>query len=248
MSKKYHAIISILISVGFVVVVQIFAAPQPVFRYLLGSMAVYLTLVTLYNFFHLRRLNAYSVWTLVRFVLVFVGWFGVYLIIPSEFWRSAFLIAGLPLFYFIERIIGHPGEQLLFNETLLATFTGIMAIVGFSHYFLLPGTLYLLLLFVFVTLVVRSSYELTPQSRRSRWMAAVAYGLAMTEVYWAAGFLPFHYSAIGLLVFNAFYCVWTLGYYYLYNHLTPKKVQFHILLALVFTILIIIITPWRILD
>jgi len=83
---------------------------------------------------------------------------------------------------------------------------------------------------------------------RTKWISAVCLGLALTEVFWAASFLPLHYSALGLLAFNVFYCAWTLCYYFLYNHLTVKKVQYHVVLALVFTALIMAVTPWQILQ
>jgi hypothetical protein len=227
---------------------QVLAAPRPVFRFLIPAFILYVIIATAYNYFYLRRFKTYNAWTLIRAALFLFGWFGLYFIIPSFFWRGVFLLSGVPLIYFVERVLGHPGEQLLFNETLITAFAGIMAIVGLSHYFPFSGTWYLLALFLFVSITVRASYEFTPQSRQAKWTSAIILGLVMAEILWVAGFLPFHFSAIALLVFNAFYCAWTLGYNYLYNHLTPKKVQFQVILALAFTVLIVIVTPWKILS
>jgi hypothetical protein len=208
---------------------------------------LFVAVITTYNYFYLKRIGLYNFWSLMRIVLFLLGWFGVYFIIPSQFWRGVYLLAGVPLLYLIEQAVGNPGEQLLVNETLLSAFTGFVTLVALSHYYPLSGTLYLLLTFVFTMLLVRTSYELSPQGSRGKWLSAGAIGLIMTEVFWAGSFMPLHYSALGLIVFNVFYCTWTLCYYFLYNHLTAKKAQFHVVLAILFTALIIIITPWRIL-
>ncbi len=246
MNQSRHPIISGVISVLFVIVVQVFATPDPVYRFLLPAFVIYLAAVGTYNFFYLRHIHSVNIWVALRPLLLIAGWFGVYFIIPNEFWRGVYLLAGVPVIYFIERMLGNPGEQLLFNETTLAAFTGYMTIVAFSHYYLLPGTIYLLAAFVFTVLLTRSSYELTPQSLRAKWLVAIVMGLAITEVFWAASFMPLHYSATALLVFDIFYTAWTLCYYFLYNHLTSKKIQFHIVLAVLFAFIILAVTPWSI--
>ncbi len=243
-----HPILSAIISVAFVVTVQLFASPSPVFRFLLPAFIIYLGAVTFYNYSYLRRRGSVNLWTILRPTLFLVCWFGIFFIISSDWWRGVFLLVGVPVIYAVERILGQPGEQALFNETLLTAFTGLMGITALSHYFILSGPVYLLLVFILITLIARASYELIPQSGRVKWTGAVCLGLALAEVFWAANFLPLHYSALGLLAFNIFYCAWTLCYYFLYNHLTPKKVQFHVVLALVFTGLIMAVTPWRILQ
>lgn len=243
-----HPIISGVISVVFVVAVQVFAAPRPVFRFLLPTLIIYLGLVTLYNYYYLKRTTIFNLWLLLRPLLFLLAWFGVFFIIPNDFWRGVYLLAGVPVVYFLERTLGARGEQILFNETLLTAFTGLMTITAFSHYYQLPSTLYLLITFIFMTVIIRASYELTPQTVRVKWVSAVCLGLGLSEVFWATSFLPLHYSALALLTFNVFYCAWTLCYYFLYNHLTTKKVQFHVVLSLVFTAIIAAVTPWRILP
>lgn len=243
-----HSLISACLSIAFVIVVQVFAAPTPVFRFLLPAFVLYLIVVGGYNYFHLKQRQLYNFWMWLRPLLFIMTWFGVFFIIPSNFWRGVYLLVGVVVIYIVERNLGSHGEQLLFNETLITAFTGLMTLTALSHYFLLPGTLYLAGTFVFITVIVRSSYDLSPQNERTKWISAVVLGLALTEVFWISSFLPLHYSALGLLAFNVFYCAWTLGYYFLYNHLTFKKVQFHVVLALVFTALIMSVTPWRILQ
>lgn len=248
MRESHHPIFSAILSIAFIVVVQIFAAPTPVFRFLLPAFVIYAAVVGVYNYFYLKRSGTYNFWTWLRPLLFIIAWFGVFFIIPSSFWRGVYLLLGVVAVYVVERNLGKMGEQLLFNETLITAFTGLMTLTAFSHYFLVPGTVYLILVFIWTMLIVRASYELTPQDRQAKWVSSVVLGIALTEVFWVGSFLPLHYSALGLLIFNVFYCAWTLGYYFLYNHLTPKKIQFHVVLALVFTAIILAVTPWRILQ
>jgi hypothetical protein len=244
---KHHPIISAVLSIAFVIAVQLFASPQPVFRFMLPAFFLYLGVVTLYNRYYLLKTGQYNHWALVRPALFLICWFGVYLIIPSEFWRGAYLLVGVVVIYLVERLLGNAGEQLLFNQTFITAFAGFMTLTGLSHYFLLPGTLYLFIVFLFVALLSRAAYDFVPESQRIKWVTAFIISLVVTEVFWAFSFLPLHYSALGLLTFNVFYCLWILCYYYLYNHLTTKKVQFQLFLAVLFTIIILAVTPWSIL-
>jgi hypothetical protein len=243
-----HPIISGIVSVAFVVVVQLFAAPRPIFRFLLPAFLLYLGLVTIYHYIYLKRHGIFNWWLVIRPLLFLSSWFGLFFIIPDSFWRGVFLLVGVPVTYLLERMLGHQGEQLLFNETLLSAFAGLMTVTALSHYYALPSTLYLFAAFVFMLLLIRASFESMPQSKQVKWTSAVCLALALAEVFWAASFLPLHYSALGLLAFNVFYCTWTLCYYFLYNHLTAKKIQFHVILALLFTAVVAAVTPWRILQ
>jgi hypothetical protein len=70
-----HTIVSGIISVGFVVIVQIFAAPQPVFRFLLPAFLLFVAVITTYNYFYLKRIGLYNFWSLMRIVLFLLVWF-----------------------------------------------------------------------------------------------------------------------------------------------------------------------------
>lgn len=245
---RHRPIFSGIIGIAFIVVLQVFATPQPVFRFLIPAFIGYLIVVSLYNYVIIRAEHSYSHWMMLRPVLFFLGWFGLYFIIPNEFWRGLFLLASFPVIYVIERMIGHPGEQLLFNETLLTSFAGFMTLTALSHYFPLTGTLYLALIFGFSLALVRSSYDLMPQSPKYKWLYALVLALLMTQLFWVLSFLPLHFSALALLLFNVFVCIWTITYNFLYNHLTRQKVQFQLGMAVLFTLIILAATPWQILQ
>lgn len=245
---KYHKISSIILSVLFLIGVQLYATPFPVFRNLFLAFVTFCVIAGVYNFFYLRSIGKYNFWVWIRPLLFFVSWFSLFQFVPNATLRGLFLLAGLPVIYFIEQSIDHEGEQVLFNQVLLDAFCFFIAAAAVSQFyrFKIPGTVYLVGLFAYILLLVRSSYEFTPRTVQHKWLGAAAIGLFMAELFWALDFLPLHFTALGLLLFNVFYFCWALYYYFLFNHLTQKKIQFHLLLTLLFTGLILLITPWGI--
>ncbi len=241
MNERSHKTVSAVLSISFVVIVQLFAPSQ--LRSLALALGLYLCAFGIYNLLYLSSVKKFNIWLWLRPLLFMIGWIGLLFVIPSFFWRSAFLLSGVPLIYFFEALLGNTGEQLLLNQVLIAAFSLFLSITAFSHYYLLPGMVYLALLFIISLLLIRSSFETVPVSLRMRWSSSVGLSLFVVELFWALQFTPLHYSAVGLLVFNGFYLCWVLYYYNLYHHLTTKKIQFHIVLAIIFTAVILIATP-----
>lgn len=247
MIGKYHRIISAILSIAFLVVVQIFATPQPIFRYLIPAFVGLLAVFALYNWVYLRSEQKFNWWLWLRPLLFLVSWFGVFFIIPADWLRGLFLLVGLPLVYFIEATTSSVGQQLLFNEVLLTAFCFFMSAAAVVQYFPRFGLWYMVAVFAFTTLLSRASYEFTPLTPRNRWSSSLTIALFSTELFWALNFLPLHYSALAVILFNLFYLCWALYYYSVFNHITPKRVQFHLILAAVFIFVIVVVTPWRIL-
>ncbi len=246
MTTKSHLIISGVIAILFVVIVQIFAAPQPVFRFLLPSFLVYLVAVSLYNRWYLKLQERWNVWVWLRIPLFLFAWFGVFFLITSGFGRGLFLLLGVPIIFFFESLVGNTGQQLSWNEFLLTLGALLLILFGFSFYFILPGMLYMVLTFMLVTLAVRSSFEMVPHQTAVKWVASLAIGLFALELFWASNFLPLHYTALAVISFNVLYVVWIVYYHYLYHTLSLKQIQFHLVLAFVLTLIIFISTPWSI--
>ncbi len=246
MSLKIHLIISAVIAIAFVVIVQIFASPLPVFRYLLPAFLIYLIGVSLYNRWYMLSKERWNVWVWLRLPMFLAAWFGVFFLLPSSFARGLFLLALVPIVFFFESVVGNPGQQLGWNEFLLTLGAVLLTLFGFSYYFVLPGLIYLLLTFLAVTVVVRSSLEMVPHDTLVKWVAALAIGLFAMELFWAINFLPLHYSALAVVTFNVLYVVWIVYYHYLYHTLTRKQIQFHLVLAVVLTLVIFMSTPWSI--
>lgn len=246
MSYRAHLIISAVISILFLVVTQVFAAPLPVFRFLVPAFLAFLIAVAGYNRWYLQKKDKWNVWVWLRVPFFLLAWFGLFFLVPSGLGRGLFLLVGLPIIFFFESLVGNTGQQLGWNEFLLTMAALILTLFGFSYYFQLPGVLYLLIVFLSVAIVVRSSLELVPHESMVKWVASLAIGLFATEMFWAISFLPLHYSALAIFTFNILYVLWIIYYHYLYRTLTAKQVQFHLVLALLLALVMLMSTPWSI--
>lgn len=246
--EKYHKISSALGSILLIVVIQLFSTPQPVFRYLFPALLVFLIGVGVYTTVYLRGTGKHSFWAVVRTVIVFTAWIGMFFIIPSSVLRGFFLLAGLPILYYVLYTAGNTGEQLLFNELVVSAFGLFMLLASLAQYFARIGSWYVLITFLLTVVLSRATLDLTPQHLSTKWLGSIIIGLSMAELFWALSFLPLHYSVLGFILFAIFYAFWSLYYYYLFNHLTLRKVQFHLGLSLVFIILVLSTTPWGIIS
>jgi hypothetical protein len=248
MFEKYHKISSAFASILLIVIVQLFSTPEPVFRFLFPALIIFLIGVGIYATLYLKRVGRFNWWSVIRTLLVFVAWVGLFLIIPSSVLRGIFLLVGLPVLYYVLYTTGNTGEQLLFNELVISAFGMFMLLAGFAQYFVRIGSWYVLVTFALTTLLCRATLELTPHGKRSKWLGSVIIGLVLAELFWALSFLPLHYSVLGFVLFVIFYALWSLYYYYLFNHLTVRKVQFHLGLSFIFIILVLLTTPWGIIS
>lgn len=247
MNYKIHLIVSAVIAILFLVVTQIFASPLPVFRFLVPAFAIYLIAAAIYNRWYLTRNGEQlNMWVWLRFPLFLITWFGLFFLIPSGLGRGMFLLISLPIIFFFESLVGNMGQQLGWNEFLLTIAALMLSLFGFSYYFQIPGVILLLGVFLSVTIVVRSSLELVPHAAVVRWVASLSLGLFATELFWVISFLPLHYSALAIFAFNILYVLWIIYYHYLYRTLTRKQIQFHLVLALLLALVMLISTPWSI--
>lgn len=247
MSNRAHIIISAVIAISFLVITQIFASPLPVFRFLVPAFLAYVIAVAGYNRWYLQnKMEQWNIWVWLRLPLFLFTWFGLFFLVPSGLGRGLFLLVSLPIIFFFESLVGNTGQQLGWNEFLLTLAALMLTLFGFSYYFQLPGVLYLLIVFVSVAVVVRSSLELVPHDPIVKWVASLALGLFATELFWTVSFLPLHYSALAIFTFNVLYVLWIIYYHYLYRTLTAKQVQFHLVLALILALVMLMSTPWSI--
>ncbi len=246
MPYRIHVILSAIIAIAFLVIVQVFASPLPVFRFLVPAYLLYVSAVAGYNYWYLKSRDQYNFWLWVRLPMFMLAWFGLFFMIPSGLGRGLFLIVSLPIIWFFESLVGNTGQQLGWNEFLLTVAALLISLFGFSYYFVLPGVVYLAIVFLSIAVVVRSSLELVPHEPLVKWVAALALGLFVTELFWATSFLPLHYTALAIFTFNVLYVLWIIYYHYLYKTLTRKQVQFHLILALILAVVMFISTPWGI--
>ncbi|HYV33528.1 MAG TPA: hypothetical protein VE973_01635, partial [Candidatus Limnocylindria bacterium] len=235
---KYHSIISFCIGLLFLIVVQEFATPEPIFRFLIPAFLLYAGGVTVYNRWYLKQVEKYNFWILIRPMLLLAAGFGIFLVIPSFGIRGIFLILTVVMITFFEFILGNLAENILLNETLIIAFGLFFAFFGAYHYLPAPEIwnhwgwvipfLYLLGIFGGSFLLTRSFYEATPQSEKNKLVSSITIGLFCAELYWVLNFLQFHYSVLSLILFNIFYLCLILNYYHLFHNLNFKKIQFHL--------------------
>ena len=248
MNPSRHKIFSAILAVAYVIIVQWFASPIPVFRFLVPAFIGFLIILTLYNWRYLKSQNDLSWWLLVRVPVFVLVWFGVLFIIPTGYGRVLYLFASVPVIFFFETLVANKGQQLGWNLFLLSLASLLMALYGFNFYFPLSGLVYLALIFVGVLTLVRISVESVPHPSNVKWLAGLVLALFAAELFWVLQFLPLHFSVLAVINFNILYLLWAIYYHYLYQTLTSKQIQFNILLALGLSIIILVSSPWTILN
>ncbi len=246
MNQYRHKIISGLFAIAFVVVVQWFAVPVPIFRFLLPLFVLYISLITIYNWRYLLSDQSFSYWLLLRLPLFLVFWFGVMFVIPIGFIRSLFLLISLIVIFFFETLVSNKGQQLGWNLFLLSLASLQLLVFGFSFYFPFNGLIYLAVNFIGVVLLVRSAVDFVPHSTNVKWLAGLVIGLFAAELFWALQFLPLHFSVLAVISFMVLYLAWAIYYHYLYQTLSAKQMQLSVVLVMFLSLLILLSSPWTI--
>jgi len=245
---KHHKLISIGIGLMFLLVVQSFSAPEPIFRFLVPAFLFYLFLAAAYNRWYLKQIQKYNFWVLLLPELLMAAGFGIFLTTPSQNLRGLFLTATVVFVSLTEIILGNMSENLMLNQTLIIAFGLFFGFFGAYYY--TPGfePLYLIGVFLGAALLARVFYESVPRPEKTKLVGAVIIGLFCAELFWVLNFLHFHFSVLSLILFNAFYFCLILNYYHLFNNLNFKKVQFHLLLIVFCSLVAVLATPWNILK
>ena len=246
--EKYHNYIAVAINVSFLILLQEFSYPRPVFRFLIPIFFLFAAIISLYHYWYLRKIEKFNLWTLIRPVLYYASAFSLFIIITPDFLKGLFLISAVALGFVFEIFMGKFAENVVLNETLLVAFGMFMSVFAYALYYA-PAflTWYLAIIFVGSFLSIRSLYEFIPNINGSRLTASVAIALFMTQIFWTLTFLPLHYSADAIILFNAFYFCVILNYYYAFNNLNTRKFQLHFFIFMGINIFILVVTPWKIL-
>lgn len=248
MNPRNHKVVSALFAVAFVVLVQWFASPMPVFRFLIPAFLVYLGAIMVYNWLYLRAHHHFNPWLFIRLPVFLVFWFSLLFVIPLGFGRALFLLVSIPVIFFFETLLENTGQQIGWNVFLLSLASLLIGLYGFNFYFPLTGLVYLLLLFAGTLVLVRSAVDTVPHDSSVKWLAALVLALFSAELFWVLQFLPLHFSVLAVLNFNILYLLWAIYYHYLYQTLTARQIQFNILLALGLSIIVLLSSPWSILN
>lgn len=246
MNPSLHKIISAVFAIAFAVGVQLLTSGDLVFRYLVPVFLLYLLALIFYNWRYLIAQNQYTLWLLLRVPIFVLIWFGLLFILPFGALRTMFLVLSVPIIFVFETLVANKGQQLGWNIFLLSLSGLLLGLYGFHFYFPLSGLVYLGLVFLGVTVLVRTSVDSVPHPSNVKWFAALVLGLFAAEVFWILQFLPLHYSVLAMISFIILYLLWAIYYHYLYQSLTRRQIQFNLLLVIVFSIIILISSPWTI--
>jgi hypothetical protein len=210
---------------------------------LLAAAAIVIVISAVYNITYLWR-NPFFYWSVLRFALLQISIFLLALVSPSAL-KVIILLACSLLAYFAQLTITAVSEQMLFLETLFTFFGFSMAIYAASFYFAPKSTEVLLAVFLSTALICRSSFDFIPRPSWEKSLYSILIGLCVAEIGWSLLLLPFHFTALGIIAFNAFYVIWILTYYHLYNNISSKKIGFHLLFSAVLIIAVLVVTPWK---
>lgn len=235
-----HKRVSGLAALSFLIIIQ---AAGGVFRYLFFLIALLTILLLAYNTWHLLRNKIFTIWNLVRMFFFIISLVSIYFIVPNDILKELFLLFSSLLFYFIELNIKVFSEQLIFLETLLSYFGFSLGIFALIFYFLTKSTFILLLICLGTYFISRSSLDYIPQSPQKKNFYALLISLAILEIGWSLLLLPFHFTALAVIMFNVFYVLWIIVYYHLFNNLSLKKVSFHVIFSSILIILTFLSTP-----
>ncbi len=253
MDPRHHKLNSFVIGLMYLVLLQTFSTPQPVFRYLIFSLLIYSGAVLYYNSRYLKKIGKNNFWLALRPILLFWSGLGIFVLLPSPFLRALFLLLTVGIIFVFEMLLANYSENVMLSFSALTMFGFFIGIVGVGQYFppLNSGLIYFIyisLIFSSVYLVSRSFYEFAPQPKKIKNVAAVILGLFSGQIFWALSFLPFHFSVLAALLFNAMFFCLALNYYYYFQTITFKKIQFHLLLLILTSGAVLLSTPWRIIK
>jgi len=237
-----HRINSLIFALVFLIVLQ---STKFAFRILVPALVLYSAALMYYNFRYLKQHGFYTFWIWIRQLFFLAAIVSIYFVQPAGYIQDLYLVLMTLLIFLFELGINFASEQLSFLQTLLTYFGLSLGILAVNFYFLPRLVLTLAAITILTFMVARSSFGYVPQppARKNYFSALLA--LSILELGWALSFLPFHFTALAVILFNAFYVIWIVIYYHLYNNLTPKKVYFHLVFSSLVVLLVFLSTPWK---
>lgn len=198
----------------------------------------------LYNIWHVRRSDISLYWSAFRFGLFECALVVALVLSPAGLSWPLLAVSGV-LIYFVELGLTVVSEQMLFLETLITAFGLLFGAYAVWFYFAPGSTITLAAVFLITLVVCRGSFDFIPRAGSEKAFYSLIIAACLTEISWALILLPLHYSALAVASFDAFYVLWILAYFRLYNNLNPKKIAFHLSFSAILILAILASTPWK---
>lgn len=244
-----HTLASATFAILYVLSISWFAFPEAIFRFMLAGFLLFIILFAYYSRKYFRRIGRDSFWPILGNTAFFVGWSSLFLLAPSKFLQISFLVISLPISFLVIRLQGIVGESVQVIKVILSSVAFFLLVAGgSSFYFKLPAVWYLSSVFIFSVITARAAYEITPLDTTRKLLNSLVVGLLTTQFFWVFSFFPFHYSVLGLLSFEAFFVIWQLNYYFIFNRFSRQKVGLLALLIIFATLLVLMVTPWSVVQ
>lgn len=246
---KYHVWFSAAIGVAFLVILQTAVNPRFSFSSFVPWLVFLEIAVFLYNRAYLNATNQYNIWKAIRIPLLILAGASAFVVAPSPFLRGLFLLCGVGLVAFFESAFASFSENLLLNEILFSAFAIFLGGGGFAYLYTPQNRFYVALgLFLYIVLLSRCFFEYAPVSGKAKLVSSLGVGLLISEMFWAAGFLPQHFSAVAIFLLAFYNLVLVMNFHYFFNNLDFRKIQFHIMFAAACIALVFLFTPWQIIN
>lgn len=237
-----HKFISVVFAVAFFILVQSF---NGIFRFLLPAMLVYGAALLAYNLWYMRSKQFYTLWSWLRPLFFLMALLAIYFVLPANFSRGLFLALCVAFIYLMQQALLIASEQVTYLQTLLSFFGFSLAAFALNYFLLPQSPVILVLLSIAAFVVSRSSLDYVPALDVKKNFFSGVLALCVLEASWALIFLPLHFTAIAIILFNIFYVLWLVIYYHLFNNLSPKKISFHVIFSSIIIALALTTTPWK---
>jgi len=136
-------------------------------------------------------------------------------------------------------------RKSVFEVVNIITAVYLLTFLWALNFFFAAGWwLTLLLVFGFFTLLFWQAFNKLRVPRSDVWPACVLSALIMTEIAWAAIYLPVNFITGAVAVFSPFYLIFMLSSSQARKRLSRDKVYFHVGIMLVVLFLSLVSSPW----
>ncbi len=246
---KYHFWFSLLIGVAFLVVLQTGVSPRFSFSKFVPWLLFFEAIVFFYNKTYLGQIGQKGNWKALRIPLLILAGSAAFLVAPTPFLRAMFLLLSVGVVAFFESAMGAFSESLLLSEVVFSAFAAFLGGGGFAFLYVPQNRFYVAIgIFVYIALLSRCFFEYAAVSAKVKLISSLGVSLLISEMFWAAGFLPQHFTPVAILLVGLYNLALVMNFHYFFNNLDFRKIQFHILFSAACIILVFLFTPWRIIN
>jgi hypothetical protein len=240
-----HKIITVLFGLLLLLATRNLSYEKPAILVNAAVLAAFLAALSWYNYWLLKKMGKYNVWVFLRPLLLVLSGLMVLLVIPGSLLKVLFLLAFVAFVAAAQLFLGNFSENVVLNETLVTVFGFMLAMFAVREYFASRLMIAVVGTFLLIFLSTRALYESIPKSERIKLVSAGSIALFCSQIFWAMSLLPYHYSALAILLLNVFYFCAVLNYYAFFHVLNAKKIYFHVSFLVACSAIILLFTPWN---